>query len=167
MNYIKCGFITKTLHVDGEFLPLQSLIHGIPRSPQVNLASDNEHVPEIMRRILVSNESIRSARHSLPFKWKPKLFLFPLVFQAIKIMNQFRVKEGIYKTISPQKTWRAWVFIESYISACILNSISRYIYIIFLITLPNDHQAPNLTGTKRKYSMHIKFYELEVNQEYY
>ena len=44
---------------------------------------------------------IRSIRHNLPFNKVPKIFLIHLVFQAIKIMNQFPVKGGISDTITP------------------------------------------------------------------
>ena len=40
-----------TVHADGEFAPLQALIHDMPGGPMVNLASANEHVPEIERRL--------------------------------------------------------------------------------------------------------------------
>jgi hypothetical protein len=35
------------VHADGEFAVLKPLIEAIPGGPRVNLASKNEHVPEI------------------------------------------------------------------------------------------------------------------------
>ena len=53
MYYLKRGFRIIRLHVDGEFAPLKTLIEFMPAGPMVNLASRNEHVPEIERRIRV------------------------------------------------------------------------------------------------------------------
>jgi hypothetical protein len=41
------GFRITTVHVDGEFAPLTTLIESMPGGPMVSLASSNEHVPEI------------------------------------------------------------------------------------------------------------------------
>jgi hypothetical protein len=51
--YLQCGFHIKTVHANGEFAPLKPLIESIPGGPMVNLASANEHVPEIERRTRV------------------------------------------------------------------------------------------------------------------
>jgi hypothetical protein len=45
--YLQRGFHITTVHVDGEFAPLKVLIESLPGGPMVNLASPNEHVPEI------------------------------------------------------------------------------------------------------------------------
>jgi hypothetical protein len=42
--------------VDGEFAPLKVLIESLPGGPMVNLASPNEHVPEIEWQIWVVKE---------------------------------------------------------------------------------------------------------------
>ena len=81
MYDLKHGFQITTLHVDGEFAPLQALIKEIPGGVRVNLESASEHVTDIYRRILSSKEMIRSIRHSLPFNKVPKLFFIHLVFQ--------------------------------------------------------------------------------------
>jgi hypothetical protein len=51
--YIQCGFHIKTVHADGEFAPLKHMIESMPGGPMVNLASANEHIPEIERIIRV------------------------------------------------------------------------------------------------------------------
>ena len=51
MYYLKRGFQITTLHVDGEFAPLQSLIHVMSGKVRVNLESASEHVTEIERQI--------------------------------------------------------------------------------------------------------------------
>jgi hypothetical protein len=45
--YLQRGFRITTVHADGEFVPLKVLIESLPGGPMVNLASPNEHVPEI------------------------------------------------------------------------------------------------------------------------
>ena len=85
--------------MDGKFLPIQELINEMPGRPWVNLASANEHVPNIERWIRAEKESIRSIQHILTLNNIPKLFLIHLMFQAIKMLNHFPVKGGIYDTI--------------------------------------------------------------------
>jgi hypothetical protein len=58
--YLHRGFRITTLHVDGEFEPLTALIQSMPGGPMVILASSNEHVPEIERRIRVVKERCRA-----------------------------------------------------------------------------------------------------------
>jgi hypothetical protein len=45
--YLQRGFRITTVHADGEFAPLKVLIESLPGGPFVNLASPDEHVPEI------------------------------------------------------------------------------------------------------------------------
>ena len=54
--YLNRGFKITHVHADGKFAPLQALIQAMPDGPRVNLASANEHVPEIERRIRVVKE---------------------------------------------------------------------------------------------------------------
>ena len=49
----------------------------------------------------MAKENIRYIRHSLLFNKVYKLFLIHLVLQAIKILNRFPVKGGIYATNDP------------------------------------------------------------------
>ena len=51
MYYLKRGFQIKTLHVDGEFVPIQALTQEMPGGLRFNLASVSEHVHDIERRI--------------------------------------------------------------------------------------------------------------------
>ena len=101
MYYSKHGFGITTLHVDGEFAPLQALIHKIPGGLRVSPSSSSEHVPDIDRIIGVVSLRIRFIRHSLTFNKFPKIFLIHLVFQSIKIMEHFPVKGFISDTIIP------------------------------------------------------------------
>ena len=47
LYYLHRGFRITTIHADGEFEALKPLIEVLPGRPFVNLASRNEHVPEI------------------------------------------------------------------------------------------------------------------------
>jgi hypothetical protein len=71
--YLQRGFHITVVHADGEFAPLKPLIESMAGDPMVNLASANEHVPEIERRIWVVKERCRATRHSLPYGIIPKL----------------------------------------------------------------------------------------------
>jgi hypothetical protein len=100
--HLQRGFCITMVHVDGEFAPLKVLIESLPGGPMVNLASPNEHVLEIERRIQVVKERSRAARHSLPFQGIPKLLMIHIVLNTIKMLNFFPMKGGISNTLSPK-----------------------------------------------------------------
>jgi hypothetical protein len=100
--YLQRGFHITVLHVDGEFAPLKALIESMPGGPMVNLASANEHVPEIERRIRVVKERCRASRHDLPFQRIPKLLLIHIVLNSVKMLNFFPTKGGVSDNISPK-----------------------------------------------------------------
>jgi hypothetical protein len=100
--YLHRGFRITTVHVDGEFSPLKTLIESLPGGPTVNLASANEHVPEIERRIRVVKERCRATRHRLPFQRIPKLLTINIVLNVVKLLNFFPPKGGISDTLSPK-----------------------------------------------------------------
>jgi hypothetical protein len=96
------------VHADGEFEPLKTLIESMPSGLMVNLASSNEHVPEIERRIRVAKEPrCRATRHSLPFERIPKLLTIHIVFHAFKLLNYFPTKGGVSDTLSPKQSYLA------------------------------------------------------------
>jgi hypothetical protein len=100
--YLQRGFRITVLHADGEFAPLKILIESMPGGPVVNLASANEHVPEIERRIRVVKERARSCRHGLPFQRVPKIMTIHIVFNNVKMLNFFPPRGGISENISPK-----------------------------------------------------------------
>jgi hypothetical protein len=100
--YLQRGFHIKTVHADGEFAPLKPLIEPMPGVPMVNLASANENVPEIERRIRVVKERCRATRHSLQFERIPKLMTIHIVFNVVKQLNFFSTKGGVSDTLSPK-----------------------------------------------------------------
>jgi hypothetical protein len=100
--YLQRRFSITTVHADGEFAPLKVLIESLPGGPLVNLASPDEHVPEIKRQIQVVKEQSLAALHSLPFQHIPKLLMIHIVLNAIKMLNFFPTKGGISDTMSPK-----------------------------------------------------------------
>ena len=100
--YLQRGFRITTVHADGEFSPLKPLIESLPGGLLVNLASSDEHVPEIERRIRVVKERTRATRHSLPFTRIPKILTIHIVLNAVKLLNFFPTKGGISETLSPK-----------------------------------------------------------------
>jgi hypothetical protein len=68
----------------------------------VNLASANEHVPEIERRIQIVKERCRATRHRLLFHTIPKLMTIHFVLNVIKLLNFFPTKGGVSDTLSPK-----------------------------------------------------------------
>jgi hypothetical protein len=100
--YLQRGFHIKMVHADSEFAPLKSLIESMTGGPMVNLASANEHVPEIKRRIRVVKEQCQATRHSLPFETIPKLMMIHIVLNVVKLLNFFPTKGGVSDTLSPK-----------------------------------------------------------------
>jgi hypothetical protein len=100
-HYLHRGFRITTVH-DGEFSPLKTLIESLPGGPRLNLASSNEHVPEIERRIRVVKERSRAARHSLPFQRVPTIMTIHIVFHAVKLLNFLPPKGGNLDHFKPQ-----------------------------------------------------------------
>jgi hypothetical protein len=104
------GFRITVLHADGKFAPLKILIESVPGGPMVFLASANEHVPEIERRIWTVKERCRSCRHGLPHKQIPKLMTIYVVLQNVKMLNFFPPKGGTSEHLSPRTTMSGEVF---------------------------------------------------------
>jgi hypothetical protein len=88
--YLQRGFHITVVHADGEFAPLKPLIESIPGGPVVNLASANEHVPEIERQIRVVKERCRANQHSLPFERIPKIMTIHIVLNVVKLLIFFQ-----------------------------------------------------------------------------
>jgi hypothetical protein len=100
--YLQRGFHITAVHADGEFAPLKTLIEAMSGGPMFNLASANEHVPEIERRIWVVKERCQATRHSLPFHTIPKLMTIHIVLNVVELLNLFPTKGGVSDTISPK-----------------------------------------------------------------
>jgi hypothetical protein len=102
LYYLQRGFRITTVSADGEFAPLHAFIESLPGGPRVNLASANEHVPEIERRIRVVKERCQATCYSLPFMRIPTLLMVNIVLNAVKLLNLFPTEGGMSDTISPR-----------------------------------------------------------------
>ena len=100
--YLQRGFIITTAHADGEFGALQVYINNMTGGPRMNLASANEHVPEIERRIRVLKERNRATTHAQPFTTVPKIMTIHNVLGSAKMLTNFPGKAGISETLSPR-----------------------------------------------------------------
>jgi hypothetical protein len=100
--YLQCGFHITTVHADSKLAPLKTLIQAMPGGPMVDLASANEHVPEIECQIRVVKERCRATRHSLPFHTIPKLTTIHIVLNVIKPLFFLPTKGVVSDTLSPK-----------------------------------------------------------------
>jgi hypothetical protein len=100
--YLQHGFHITVVHADGEFAPLKPLIESIPGGPVVNLASSNEHVPEIEHRTRVVKERCWATRHSLLFERILKIMTIHIVINVVKLLIFFSTKGGVSETLSPK-----------------------------------------------------------------
>lgn len=99
--YLQRGFRITEVHADNEMGALRSFITDMPRGPTINLASADEHVPEIERRIHVVKERTRGTRHSLPFDRIPRMMTIHMVLNVVKLLTYFPTKAGFSNHWSP------------------------------------------------------------------
>ena len=86
-------------NLDGEFLPMRR--HLQEMGIIGNFATRSEHVPEIERQIQVLKERARACRHTLPFKYLPRLIVIEMMNNYALWLNVFPPKGGV-STISPR-----------------------------------------------------------------
>ncbi len=72
-------------------------------APQLYLASADEHVPEIERKIRVIKERVRAVIYSIPFNILPAWLLIHAVLFVLKQLNLFPVKGGLSSCLSPKQ----------------------------------------------------------------
>jgi hypothetical protein len=87
--YIQQGFQVVFIKGDGEFAPLEAWMAMVYGAPKLNLASANEHVPEIERKIWVIKEWVRAVIYSIPFNSHPAWMLVHTVLFVTKQLNLF------------------------------------------------------------------------------
>lgn len=88
------GFVLKTACVDNEF---SSMIPDIPLL--LNVASTNENLPLVERRIRVIKERVRALRHTLPLKRFTRLLVIESVNFFFRWLNAFP-RKGDLKCIT-------------------------------------------------------------------
>ena len=100
--YIHRGFHITKVHADGKLGPLNILIESLPGGPLVNMAADNEHVPEIKRQIRVVKEWCIATCHGINFQRIPQLLNTHIVLNTVKMLKVFPTKGGISEILSPK-----------------------------------------------------------------
>ena len=82
------------IKADREFKPLEEMMHEKYGSPKLNLASANEHVPDIERQIRVVKERTQAVVYSMKFNQIPEKILNNIVLFVVKMLNLFPRKGG-------------------------------------------------------------------------
>jgi hypothetical protein len=100
--YLHRGSHITTVHAEGEFAPLKTLLEAMTGGPMVDLASDNKHVPGIELRIRVVRERCQATRHSLPFHTIPKLMTINIVLNVVKMLIFYPTNGRVSDTLSPK-----------------------------------------------------------------
>ena len=100
--YAARNFRVSDIDADGEFAPVQVVIHATVQGPRMNLTAADEHVPEIERDIRFCKERSRCLRHSMPFVRIPVLLTVHIVFCSVRNINFFPAKGGISQNLSPR-----------------------------------------------------------------
>ena len=94
------GFQVTTVLADGGFECIRNGLADMGIT--LNVASRNEHVPEIERYSRTIKERVRAIAVSLPFtKYPPRLFA-EMVYNIVFWLNSFPHKNGVHATISPR-----------------------------------------------------------------
>ena len=101
--YLQQGFQIVFIKGDGEFALLEVWMATVYGAPKLNLASANEHVPEIERKIRVIKERVRAVIYSIPFNSLPARMLVHAVLFVAKQLNLFPVKGGLSSKLSPKQ----------------------------------------------------------------
>ena len=101
--YLQQGFQIVFIKGDGKFAPLEAWMATVYGAPKLNLASANEHVPEIERKIRVIKERVRAIIYSIPFNSLPARMLVHAVLFVTKQLNLFPVKGGLSSKLSPKQ----------------------------------------------------------------
>ena len=90
------GFRVRSLFADSEFEPIR------PSFPFLETAGADDHIPTIERYIRTIKDRARSAWHSMPFHYTPKLLIIHLVQNAVFWLNAFPAPNGISSQHSPR-----------------------------------------------------------------
>ena len=101
-HYLRRGFKVTQINADPEFEALRSHLATIKQGPELNVASTDEHVPEIERRIRVIKERFRALRHSMPYERIPQLMITNMVLYVARVLNHFPTKGGLNSNWSPR-----------------------------------------------------------------
>ena len=83
------------IKADGEFRPLEVMMHELFGSPELNLTSANEHVDDVERKIRVVKECTRAIIWSMSFNFIPELIRIHIVLFVGKMLHCFPSNGGL------------------------------------------------------------------------
>ena len=92
--YYRRGLRVTLVRGDLEFGPLDKLVKELPRVPDLDLASKEEHFGNIDRNIRFLKEKFRQLRHTLPFRQIPGVIIVRMVQVCTMTLNMFPRKGG-------------------------------------------------------------------------
>jgi len=98
--YHAIGFRVTTILADGGFECIRNGLADM--GIMLNVASRNEHVPEIERYIRTVKERVLAIAISLPFTKYPPRLIAEMVYNVVFWLNSFPHKDGVHATISPR-----------------------------------------------------------------
>jgi hypothetical protein len=101
--YLQQGFQVVLIKGNDEFASLEAWMATVYGALKLNLASANEHIPEIERKIWVIKEQVRAIIYSIPFNSLPAWMLVHAVLFVTKQLNLFPVKGGLSSKSSPKQ----------------------------------------------------------------
>ena len=90
------GFKIRAIFADSEFEPIR------PSFPFLDTASADDHVADIERYIRTVKDRTRSAWHSMPFTYVPRVMVVRLVENAVFWLNSFPAGNGASTEHSPR-----------------------------------------------------------------
>jgi hypothetical protein len=91
------GLLVRDIHANSQFACKQDVVQPI----NMDIVTPDTRVGEVERSIRTVKQRIRSCAHGLPFKQLPKLMVQHIVSDAVRYLNQFRRKNDISTTLSP------------------------------------------------------------------
>jgi hypothetical protein len=98
--YAKRGFQILHMLIDGQFESLRANLANLQIN--LNMVSNNEHVPEIERHIRTVKESTRCIYNMLPFGQIPPLMIIKMVYSSNFWLNSFPPDDGVSTALSPR-----------------------------------------------------------------
>ena len=94
------GFHVTTILADGAFECIRNNLAEMGIS--LNIASRNEHVPEVKMYIRTIKERVWAIAVSLPFKKYPPRLIKEMVYNVMFWLNSFPHNNCVHPTISPR-----------------------------------------------------------------
>ena len=98
--YSKRGFAVRRINMDLQFQPIKGAVEALHLD--LNVVSEDEHVPEIERYIRTIKERVRGAQTTLPFPKLPGWMTVELVANCVFWLNVFPKIAGVSARLSPR-----------------------------------------------------------------